>query len=120
MEAKMIDEPVPTPEPSDTHADEPLRDLDELRRRRIQEYLDDALNKPNPLSATLGGFSAGLMVMALRLEQEIAERFATANHGKDRLERTFSSIDVHLKLLRQVDRFVQLESRNNGRRSVGE
>ena len=82
-----------------------------LRIHRIEQLQAEALAEPDALQANLGAFNAGLMRIGFRLEEAIEGASAQITDPLARFERLAPAIDSLLKVMRQVDRFAQLDQR---------
>ena len=85
--------------------------LSQARRQRIREYHAEVLGHEKPLSAVLGSLSAGLMEIGVQLEEEIHESSNAEPLTVEHLMNRRPAIEAYLKVLRQIDRFAQLEVR---------
>lgn len=83
----------------------------EARLRRIRDYLNDSLNKNDPLEANVGAINSGLLRMALWLDETLENAMSDGTQNVDRLKRLLPAIEAQLKISRQVDRFAQIEIR---------
>lgn len=82
-----------------------------LRMRRIQDLQAQALAKADPLEANLGAANGALLRLAFRMEQAIEGSLADFADPVTRIERLTPAIETYLKLMRQADRFAQLDQR---------
>jgi hypothetical protein len=79
------------------------------RMQCIQKYQVHALHKDDYLEANLGSVNAGLIRMAINLEEAL-ERSMTADPlTVERLQRLLPIIEVQLRVTRQIDRYAHLE-----------
>jgi hypothetical protein len=83
----------------------------EARLSRMLDHLASSLEKEPPLEASLGAFNAGLMRMALRLEELIVAAMESGPLDMERFQEIKPAIETHLRLLRQMDRFANIELR---------
>ena len=90
-----------------------------LRIRRIEDLQAEALANPDALQATLGAANGALMRMGFRLEEAIEGTLANIADPVARFERLAPAIDSYLKVMRQVDRFAQLDQRLASVRQAG-
>ena len=65
-----------------------------------------ALSQQDPLLATIGGLTAGMVGIAHWLEGGIHEVLDRQPASLDTLRRVNPAIETHLRLMPQVDRFV--------------
>ena len=81
-----------------------------LRRReqRIADYLDRALRNPSPDVAVLGGVTADLAKLALRLNQAIDEVTADCESPREYLDTVPQGLEAMLKVSRQIERCSRL------------
>jgi hypothetical protein len=81
-----------------------------LRRReqRIGEYLDEALRNRSPHVAVLGGVTADLAKLALRLNQAIDEVIADCERPQEYLDMVPQGLEAMLKVSRQIERCSRL------------
>ena len=80
--------------------------LFEKRRRRIQQYLELAIDSPDPLQAALGGALADLFDTALQLKHAADQAMAEdADFG-----RVAPLINMQLNVNRQAARYLAHES----------
>lgn len=81
-----------------------------LRRReqRIADYLDKALRNTSPEVAMLGGVTADLAKLALRLNQAIDEVTADCVRPREYLETVPHGLEAMLKVSRQIERCSRL------------
>ncbi len=78
----------------------------------IERYRDGALKKSDLLDANLGLVTSGLLKMAYRQEQlldQAYEQCADSPRGREVLR---LAVDDHLRVTRQLERFLQLEIRS--------
>ncbi len=85
------------------------KDLGRLQRQRIAEYHASSLELAHPLRAALGAMNAHLMDIAVALADRNSAAIIAAPSGWERNGKLLGAIDVQLRVMRQVDRFVQLD-----------
>ncbi len=92
-------------------ADNPIRVPKQLRTRlkRVQDYQSQALAKTNALEANLGSVNSGLMGISLQLDHAIRKTLDASPDMIERVQKLLPTIETHLKVARQIDRFTQLE-----------
>jgi hypothetical protein len=81
----------------------------ELREERIDDYLQQSLQDANHLRANLGAASADLMWLSRESAQVIREEFLSGARSAESLRQLAPHIELHLKVLRQLDRFANLD-----------
>lgn len=86
-----------------------LTELPEARMERITAYQASALNKDHDLEANLGSIAAGLMRIAVRVDEALERSMTAGTVTVERLQRLLPAIEVHLRVTRQIDRFAHLE-----------
>jgi hypothetical protein len=97
------------PEAEDSSPKE--EELVNRRMRKIQEYQVESLANVDPLRANLGAEAGNLMRMGLRLEQVIDKALSKSTDAPRELKRLAAVMDTYLKVTRQWDRLVQLDTR---------
>ena len=105
--------PVAETPPQQVHRPELQRRLD-----RVAAYATASLAKRNSLLAALGSANSGLMTLNLYLEESLVQALATGPTSVEQLEKLQPSIDMYLRVTRQIDRFAQLEIKSKSRRSA--
>jgi len=85
--------------------------LVDLRMQKIQEYLVQSLSNADPLRANLGAGASSLMRMGLRLEQAIDTSLAKSTDVLQQAKGLSAAMETYLKITRQWDRLLQLDSR---------
>jgi hypothetical protein len=78
---------------------------------RIEEYRTDSLLKPHNLQACLGATTAGLLKLGHYLELRIIRALETAPDAAGRIPQIMPTLETHLRLTRQIDRYAQMELR---------
>jgi hypothetical protein len=91
---------------------------EDLRLRRIRDFLDEALAKDNALEANLGAINSDLMVMAYQLRDAIDDALAEGSGALDDFRNLVPALGSYLGIIKQIDRFAQLELRVAGARAV--
>ena len=81
------------------------------RLSRALDYQLGALGKEDPLAANLGSMNGGLMRMAVWLDETLLQSMESGPPNLERAQRLLPAIETLLRLMRQVDRFSQLELR---------
>jgi hypothetical protein len=117
LEAQPSSAANPTKE-ADAAAESPRRPDIQRRLERVSAYGAAALSKRNALLANVGAINSGLMTVNLYLEQSLVQALATGPPSDERLEKLRPSIDMYLRVTRQIDRFAQLEIKSKPRRSL--
>jgi hypothetical protein len=97
-------QPTVLGQPSDCH---------DKRLSRVLDYQANALAKKDALEANLGSLNSGLMRMSLWLDEAIEQAMGMGQPNVERLEQILPAIETHLRVMRQVDRFAQIELRAN-------
>ncbi len=85
--------------------------LDQTRYKRIQEYLEEVLRERSPLMATLGAIASNLMFMEGQLAKALQGALAESSDPLGDLEHLGRSMDLYLKVVRQIDRLSALSQR---------
>jgi hypothetical protein len=80
----------------------------DLRRRRIADYLTEALRQDNSLRANLGAVNCDLMHLAYDLKQAIAEALGV-DPALGHFQGLLPAIDYWLRVSKQVERLAQLD-----------
>jgi hypothetical protein len=93
-----------------------LADNHEARLSRLRDYQVSSLGREDALQSNLGSINAGLMRVALWLEEIVQETMEGGPRTMERLQRISPAIETHLRVARQVDRFSQIELRAVGAR----
>lgn len=83
----------------------------EVRLHRIDELQMQSLQQEDPLQANLGAANGALLRFGYRMEQAIEDVLQQSANPLERFERLAPAIDMYLKVMRQVDRFAQLDQR---------
>src|SRR5262245_19224027 len=81
------------------------------RLQRIQDYRRQALDRPDPLMATLGAANSDLLLLQYRFTQVLNRVLARSARSLEEFEDVAPEVQLCLQLSRQIDRFVQLEQR---------
>jgi hypothetical protein len=106
-------EEMQTPEfrPGDGESARSLAMEEELgaRLQRVRDYMYSAVQKENPLESNLASLNAGLMRLGVHLEEAIERAMTTGVVTIERLPRIHPSLEAHLRLMRQIERFAHLE-----------
>lgn len=84
---------------------------EDVRVRRIQEYLKHALGHTDALEANVGAVNADLMRISHRLAQAIHEAIDAGPSSLEDFEGIIPAVDNLLRLDKQIDRFTALEQR---------
>jgi hypothetical protein len=93
-------------------------EVDLLRLRRVADYQAKAVTKRSDLKSNLAALNGGLFQIAISLEGLIKRAAASASESAERQDRMFKSIDVLLRVERQIGRFSEIELRpKSSRRS---
>jgi hypothetical protein len=90
-----------------------------LRNRRIDDLQLEALAKEDALEANLGAANGGLLRTGFRLEEALEGAMANSADLLSEMERLAPLLDCYLKVMRQVDRFAQLDQRLAATRQTG-
>jgi hypothetical protein len=88
-----------------------LEDDEALRLARIDEFGQESLHDENALEASVGGFMCGLMKISVHYEKNMIkglELHSGPIHDSPELNR---SANTYLNMLRQIDRFANLNTR---------
>ena len=112
------DTPGVDPQASTEQQSQVRETITELRLRKIEQFQNEALASEDCLAANLGAASGSLLRIGVRLEQDL-EALAKVSNEAERLTRQAKGIDTLLKLLRQAERFAQLDLRLAAARQAG-
>ena len=93
--------PEPAGECPALAADQPVSYHD-ARLSRILDYQASSLGKDDALQANLGSVNAGLMRIALWLEESIEQTMEIGQPNVERLAPVLRAVDSHLRLTRQI------------------
>ena len=83
----------------------------ETRLKRVLDYQVDVLKKESHLEAALGTVTAGLMTVAIQMDEFIEQALAVSPKTIDRVQKLLPSIQTYLQATRQIDRLAQVELR---------
>ena len=97
---------IPPAPSSPAAAQQPYEALRQTRSKCLTNYHAQALSQQDPLLATIGGLTAGMVEIAHWLEDAIHEVIDGQPATMDIVRKVNPAIETHLRLLRQVDRFV--------------
>lgn len=99
-------------------ADLPAADLPEadgggdeavdVRVERILQHVDDSLQEPDALQATVGAAGGDLMLMQYRLRQALDETLQETPASLTAIAEALPALNIFLKLSQQAGQFVQL------------
>jgi hypothetical protein len=96
---------------SETNEDDAVLSDEALRLARIDEYQQQSLHADDPLEASLGALTGGLLRFAQcyeRTSAELLDSTSGAIHGSTELQRAMST---YLNIARQAERNVNLMTR---------
>jgi hypothetical protein len=103
----MTDEPPETPtDPSPPPGPSPAQ-----RARLARAYQAAACRRPDPLAANLGVLTGDLLVLAHGFAEQVPAALAAAGPDPAADPRFARTVELYLKLLRQVDRLAQADRR---------
>jgi hypothetical protein len=107
------------PSETDVAAQSAIR-RQEMQRRldRVTAYGNASLSKRNHSLATLGSINSGLMRVNLYVEEALVQALATGPLTIEQVHKVQPSIDLLLRVTRQIDRLSQLEIKSKPRRSL--
>lgn len=80
-----------------------------VRLQRVADYQSDAAALPDPLRANLGLMNAGLMRIGQAIDEAVDQALRDGPTTIEQLDRLRPTIEMYLRITRQVDRFAQLE-----------
>lgn len=100
---KVSGTPVVAPQARNARAIDGRPDNADRRAERIEEYLQDSLNKKNPLQANLGAGAADLMHIRSKLMESIKAELDT---GRVTLEDYRKEFSPAVSSLLQLDRYI--------------
>jgi len=86
-------------------------DSQAARLRRVEDYQNDALAKKNALEANLGSINAGMIRIAVWLDDILERTMGSELPSVELLQKISPAIDTQLRVARQIDRFANLELR---------
>ena len=81
------------------------------RLKRVADYVNAAIQRADPLAAVIGVANSGLFSLATRFQDAIAAATDPKNPEPMDLRTLQPAIDAYLRIMRQIDRFTQLELR---------
>jgi hypothetical protein len=79
------------------------------RMKRVDDYQARSLSRASPLHACLGSMTSGLLRIALQFDEVIDDAIKSSPRTLDQVKKLTPSVDVHLRVARQIDRFAHLE-----------
>ena len=85
------------------------QDRSKLREGRIDDYMQQSLQDADHFRANLGATSADLMWLSCESARVIREEFVSAGRNSESLRQLAPHIELHLKLVRQLDRLANLD-----------
>jgi hypothetical protein len=120
-ENEMSDEELKSNELEKFEEPRPPLDADrsarrDRRRQRIDAYEDRALAAPDDLQSNVASLNCGLFRIGHWLEETIDEAISAGPTTPERTALVFKTIDTHLRVARQIDRFAEIERRTEARK----
>jgi len=92
--------------PSPVASEEPYETFREARLKCLTNYQTKAFSQQDPLLANIGGLTAGMVGIAHWLEDAIHQVVDGQPPTLELVQKVNPALETHLRLLRQVDRFV--------------
>ena len=83
----------------------------EARLKVVNEYLSKSLAKRDPLEANLGSVNSGLIRVAVQLDETLRKAIESGPRTLEFMHQLEPSIELALKLARQIGRFADVELR---------
>jgi hypothetical protein len=83
----------------------------EMREARVLDYQLAALDKDDPLEATVAALNGGLIEITGQIEALIRMSLSDGTTSLETVERLRPALDTYFRGLRQVDRYSQFEQR---------
>ena len=80
----------------------------EVRVERILQHVDDSLQEPDALQATVGAAGGDLLLMQYRLRQALDETLQETPASLTAIAQALPALNTFMKLSQQVGQFVQL------------
>lgn len=80
-----------------------------VRLQRVADYQSDAAALPDPLRANLALMNAGLLRIGQAIDEAVDQALRDGPTTIEQLDRLRPTIEMYLRITRQVDRFAQLE-----------
>lgn len=87
----------------------------QLRLLRIHEYLEDSLSQQDKLQRCLAPLMCDLLEMCQQLKAGIDQHLSNRQSFIAVLREIEPAFQMYLTMLRQIDRFAQLETRARGK-----
>lgn len=94
--------------PTKENQNEPSPNVEDLRRKRIQDHRAKSLEEEDALQANLGAAASDLMMLGVHLHEAIDESLHKAADPLKEMKNLERPLDAYLKITRQWDRLVQL------------
>jgi hypothetical protein len=89
-------------------AGSPDQSIEDRRRSKIEEFLRQSLDDESLEVATLGATTAGLMQIAVELEERVLSFFASTSDAPDEVHRILPTVDMRHRYARLQERFHRL------------
>ncbi len=83
----------------------------EARLKVANDYLSKSLEKQDPLEANLGSVNSGLIRVAVQLDETLRKAIESGPRTLEFMHQLEPSIELVLKLARQIGRFADVELR---------
>lgn len=103
---ELTDPTVDLPAADSDHADGD--DAVDVRVERIEQLVDDSLQEPDALQATVGAASGDLLLMQYRLRQALDDSLQGTPDSLTAIAEALPALNTYLKLSQQVGQYVQL------------
>ena len=101
-------------DPSEMHAAQggiQVSAQQKVRLKRVLDYQEDILKRKNHIEAVLGTVNAGLMNIAIHMDEVIELTLSTNPKTIDNVQKLLPAMQVYLQTTRQIDRLAQVELR---------
>ena len=85
-----------------THLPQGDSDLAQKRAQRLQDYLEESLNDPDPLQANIGAAASELSGIAVQLRGIVNDVLSGKGDALHKLERHSSVLEAYFKCPRQA------------------
>jgi hypothetical protein len=97
--------------PSMANPNDPVPENHEARLKRVRAYEKYSIARQDSLSSCLGIINAGLMDLAFRYQDSIGKPLTNGTATLADLRQLSSAMDCYLRIVRQTDRFSQMDIR---------
>lgn len=111
MDDSLIDSPVPALSSNPNNGISRRSNEPDARLKRVADYAKAALQRADPLASVIGVANSGLFSFATRFQDAIDAATDPSSPVPMDLRTLQPAIDSYLRIMRQIDRFTQLELR---------